>query len=255
MRQSVFLIVFLFSMNPVFASGERLLNVPIYGGELRVLEKDDVISIEFCVDSGCVFVKNKLSESDYAEYMSFGAEDVDGDNNPEVFISSKGMVNSCSEFYKFDKAGLVLNPLELNGSQLRLCDFKKYENYIVSSYRSGPQWNEEIYRVDGGLKYLFKDECTGCDYVKRVYADGRAEVVSTGEEFKNRKKLNAKVVVDKAVLYSEPSSRTKMYLVKGDVAEVVDYVYSDQEWFNCVYTTNSGKKIQKWIAASDIDIF
>lgn len=252
----LFLMVMLsfFSAASAFANNEIIENV-IYGnGYLKILGFDQKFSVEFCSSGKCDYVKNDLNDSEFKSFFLLGSEDIDGDNVPEIFLSSEGMVNKCNEYHKFDATNLSLDLLKVNDVALRLCNYRRFGDFLISNFRSGPQWNEEIYRVNNGIEFLFKDICTGCDYVKRVYADGRAEMVSQSDLFRDRKKLKIRVVADKTFLYSEPNKKTKMYLIKGDVADVVDYSYGDEEWFDCVYTASNGKKINKWVVATDVEV-
>jgi hypothetical protein len=75
--------------------------------------------------------------------------------------------------------------------------------------------------------------------------------------------VKAEIVSDKAALFESPdkSTKSKMYLVKGDVVTLKEYRYSVDNknvpisWFKIEYFSNKlGRNISKWLESSSIDM-
>lgn len=68
--------------------------------------------------------------------------------------------------------------------------------------------------------------------------------------------LTARVVAPKAPLFRDPdpTAGTKMYLVKGDTARVLDETRVHAGWIKVRYVTRTGRAIDMWVHASDLTL-
>jgi hypothetical protein len=59
----------------------------------------------------------------------------------------------------------------------------------------------------------------------------------------------------KAPLYTSPNSKatTRMYLVRGDMIEILDDSNPDRGWVRIRYITKSGKTLDSWIQSRDLE--
>jgi hypothetical protein len=188
----------------------------------------------------------------------------DGAGDVAVFESSGyGGVNQFYTLYLWDRAGrsfqafadMVSNP-----------DLNIGRKALVSGQRNGPRWYTTEYRSDAGKLYAAVERETvadGFDYVTFKNPAGQAtghKVVSNGEEdgrlSENLPDAVIQIQADKVLLYDKPdaAARTKMYVVKGDTATLLDYSGNNAEttgedgWF--LIRFKGRKVIEKWVEGS-----
>jgi len=103
-----------------------------------------------------------------AVYDDVHIEDITGDGVGEVVFHLAGDgVNSCSRVLRYESSDHSLKELVFN--QGGLCDFKLRGGYIISSYKDGGTWVEDIYITEGGqVNIKMSDRCVGCGEVSRV---------------------------------------------------------------------------------------
>jgi hypothetical protein len=70
------------------------------------------------------------------------------------------------------------------------------------------------------------------------------------------KSRTASVVSEKATLYSSPddAGTGRAYLVKGDQVEIADDSKAGSGWYLAHYVTKTGKMIEKWMKAGDLNV-
>ncbi|AFJ46276.1 hypothetical protein EBL_c11720 [Shimwellia blattae DSM 4481 = NBRC 105725] len=180
-------------------------------------------------------------------------------NKKYVFLSSEGDINKCSVIFNVQNNKIESPPVA--GEDGKLCNVSAINNYVVSSYRDQGIWINDVYKVLSGKPWtlLFSDFCADCQQVKRVYYKNGIrsfqELMSEGDDYSARRPLNGIVLVKKVFLYSRPDeqSKTKEYLVKGDLFNLSDM--SDNGFFYQIeYTASSGEKVSYWIRSDDFEL-
>jgi hypothetical protein len=187
-------------------------------------------------------------------------EDVDGNGQLEVvFNLVGGQVNQCFRILHYNNVNRSLSEwIFKDGS---FCNPVNKGKYLVSSYRDGAIWHEDIYSMANGKPELYiSDSCVGCDQVRRkTYRPEGTPVkvlVSDHGDFEKRIPLKAKITSARARIFSsaDPNTSTKKYLIRGDEITLLDYYRSpdDTDWaefrFEDPKTTTEG-----WLRHSDID--
>jgi hypothetical protein len=155
-------------------------------------------------------------------YDEVHIEDLTGDGIGEVIFRLGGEgVNSCSKILYYNSSDRSLK--ELVFKRGGLCNFKVQNGYVISSYRDGAIWVEDIYIVnDGRADIHISDWCVGCGEVRRVEYrwDGSSigYLVSDNVGFEKRAPLVSKVISSQAKIFSTPGAAhsTKKYLIRGD---------------------------------------
>lgn len=169
-------------------------------------------------------------------YDEVYVKDLTGDGIGEViFRLAGGGVNSCSRVLQYS-SDHSLN--ELIFDRGGLCNFKVVDGYVVSSYRDGAAWVEDIYVVEGGkVNIKISDRCVGCDEVSRTdyLSDGSVikSLVSDDVNFERRKPLLAKVISKVTGIYLSPAAveSIKRYLVKGQEVSLISFEsFGSEEW-------------------------
>lgn len=184
--------------------------------------------------------------------------DLDGNGVDEViFHLAKGSVNSCSRVLKYDGVDGLLHELKFAGGEL--CNIKEVNGHLVSSYRVGGAWVEDVYDfVDGYPRLIVSDACIGCGEVQRRELTPSGSytqfLVSDGETYSERKPIVAQIRSVKAKIYASPdvAAVTKKYLVRGDRIKIVGYEQSDQCWLEFRYFAFSAS--EGWLRCSDVGI-
>ncbi|VVN65706.1 hypothetical protein [Pseudomonas fluorescens] len=187
-------------------------------------------------------------------------EDLNDDGIGEVvFRLDGGGVNACSKVLHYKIADRSLAELDFGDGLL--CNFKVRRGYIVSSYRDGAVWTENVYRIrNGEVEVEVSDSCVGCGEIKRkMYnLDGSFTrlLVSDDIDFERRVPLTAKVSSLRADIFSLPeiSRRTNKYLIRGDKVALLDFFKDDngEDWveirFSEVVSTEG------WMKYSELEL-
>ncbi len=223
--------------------------------ELKLNDPHNPSTIVACKDDQCAPVSlPQLLINDIKDgYSELSIDYITSSSHPELVATNavEGSINRCSVVYQYNENSGTLSRLEIKPGPI--CNYKKYQDYLVSSYRDGAKWFEDIYRISqGGIKIELSDSCVGCEQVSRVFhKDGSKLLVSDAENFMERKLLTSEVTVERAPLYSRPEekARTKMYLIKNDKVTLLDYSAPDSGecWYLTRYKTATEKNIEKWL--------
>ncbi|MEB0080099.1 hypothetical protein QN386_21830 [Pseudomonas sp. CCI3.2] len=188
---------------------------------------------------------------------SLSLVDINLDGHLDIILTRTGDVNLCSVAYSVDRHARTLSAINIDS----LCNYRLEHEYLISTYRTGAKWFEDIYRIKDGVFHIYiRDECLDCDYINRTLytAKGKQEMLVTSDDnFQERLLKKAKVLSERASLYSSPSSkhRTKAYLIIGDEIFLSGYFSEKAEsWFYVRYENINGRSISRWIKESDLEI-
>ncbi len=218
----------------------------------NVLSIDTAGAIQVCnTKSGC---KNIAPTADLKKAIDDGYEnmsivDIYKDGNQEVAATSTG---GCSRFFSFNRTTHTFSALDFVGNGKDICNYKIDKNHLISSYKFDSKQYEDVYEVrNGAYQIVLSDGCVGCDQVTRsVYQDGRLSgklLVTNQRSYSERRPVTSSVTANKAWLYSRPenTSITKMYLVKDDKVQLLEFNDADGLWYLVKYLT---KKIKQFLS-------
>lgn len=170
-------------------------------------------------------------------YDGVSIKDLDGDGVGEViFHLVGGGVNSCSKVLYYTESQRSLNELFFNKGGL--CNFKVRNGYVVSSYKEGAEWVEDVYSIKNGKSEIkVSDRCVGCGEVRRkeYRPDGSFVrlLVSDNADFEKRVSRIVKIVSLRARVFSSPGVGfpTNKYLMRGDKVTLVGFDYTlSEDW-------------------------
>lgn len=190
-------------------------------------------------------------------YDHVDGQDFDSDGVAEVvFHMASKSVNACVRVLRYDFHNKKLVEL---GFQKGLCNFKIEHGFVVSSYREGAVWVEDVYKLDGGKALLkISDSCVGCGEVRRkvfnINGSVTQELVTDSVDFNERVPKTATVAALQARIYSSPGAKyiTKKYLVRDDVVTILS---SDEQDLNWVRVRYSGAlTTEGWVQAPDLHL-
>lgn len=193
-------------------------------------------------------------------YSDVYIDDLSGDGKWELVFNLTGSdVNRCSKILHYNENDRSFSEWLFKGGGL--CNPTSRGRFLISSYRDGASWTEDVYTMENGKPEIhITDSCVGCYEVRRkMYSLGEKPVkvlVSNDIEFERRIPLKANVTSLRARVFSFPDSSwpTKKYLIRGDEVTLVDFDKSKdgQDWveFNFIGTniTTDG-----WLNYSDLE--
>ncbi|NMY01790.1 hypothetical protein HBO12_02415 [Pseudomonas sp. WS 5059] len=190
-------------------------------------------------------------------YDEVRIQDLTGDGVGEVLFDLAGDgVNSCSRVLHYERDDRLLKELLFDGGGL--CNFAVRDGYIISSYKDGAAWAEDIYVAAGGkVDIKISDRCIGCGEVVRIVygSDGSPvkSLVSDDMKFETRTELVSTVVSLQAKVFSSPvtAQSTQKYLMRGDIITLLGFDSSSgEDWVEFRF---SGKTtIEGWLKCSEL---
>lgn len=229
---------------------------------LSVNDSGTNLSITACHEGMCkaIAIPETMLDAIDNGYSQISLEDLTLDGISEVILThnAEGSVNACSKAYRYNSENETLRPMDKLQSQL--CNYSIKNDYLISSYRSGAKWHEDIYKIkDNDLILTISDSCIGCEYINRaLYLGGRKTenlLVENSLDYRLRTPISSTVVSKRATLYSEPNinQATKMHLINGDEVALTDAT-SDENyfWYKIRYVTKKGTLIDAWLHCEDI---
>ncbi|MBU9856417.1 hypothetical protein [Rahnella bonaserana] len=167
-------------------------------------------------------------------------------------------VNKCSVLFPISEQGISNYPINFHKNPF--CNYSVVNGKVVSSWKDGAKWHEDIYEVNNGSWSLFiRDECIGCDIVKRtLYENDKPKntlLLKDGYDFTKRIKITGVISTEKSMLFktSNPNNKSKSYLIKGDVFNLID-MSPDGNYYKISYLMKSGKNLEGWISYNDFSI-
>lgn len=191
-------------------------------------------------------------------YVTVSLDDIDGDGADEIIMThkSEGGVNSCSKAYRYDPVSNSIMEIIFSGADL--CNYRKEEDYLISKYRDGSAWIEDIYKVDANsVRLIFTDSCLGCGVILRKEYKSKGDLkeylVFDKENLSDRKPMFFKVLSRRAVIFESPdlSRPTMKYLVHGDKILITEISKIDgSAWVKFIF---DGKITSRgWLKCSDL---
>lgn len=264
-RYSKYIVIYVLSSAFLLLSNQGIaVNGPMDSPTtVTVKQTSAAFSIELCQRGSCTTLPASQAMLDALSegYTEISTADLTQDGIAEIIMTSaeEGSVNICSVVYRYNIDAGAFTALE--NLPLQLCNYGIEHNRIVSSYRSGAKWYEDVYKVqDNNLVLELTDSCIGCDYSQRtIYlTDGNTQqlLVSSNRDFTLRTPLTTTVISAKAVLYKAPSleQSSRMHLIQGDEVTLTDFnaAQDDTFWYQISYSSATGKVINGWLKCNDI---
>jgi len=252
------------------------------------VERTDAKHITLRMVPGGKIQQLDIDAPDTSDQESLEAADYNFDGYKDLAISVPvGMVNSSYQIYLYEPATsrfvALAQPAEkipaANCDDLSEIKLKPAEHVLISSCRSGPAWYTDAYRyrADGRLYLYQTDRLLSDDDVLAALKGGKnqraansdpslfvitydehgqaiAESIQDyeGDMHSNRQgdRVTITVGADRLPLYEDTSEQpTRRYLVKGDVAEVVDV---NELWLKINYHRPQKGVVSGWVKATDI---
>ncbi len=206
-----------------------------------------------------------VPEGNDAEAPSFANEDYDFDGHPDLAISVPvGMVNSAYHVYLYRPTLRRFEQLQMpsalmeraNCSWLSELQSDNEERALYSHCRSGPRWYYDAYRFDeSGAPWLYKTLHLnqGHDPDLPVFfpvfektLDPLGRIVASRALDDDQQPQTWAVPNARLYLHERPdgASRTRAYLIEGDVCEVLD---QQGNWLLIRYASRKGP-LQRWVS-------
>jgi hypothetical protein len=224
------------------------------------------LELKICKSSVCNNIPLPLLEN--SENPTYSLRDFDNDGIPEVIVTedpqlSQG-INVTSFIYRIEKNNLIL--IKTNtGDDAAMGNISFHKDKIISSYRSGPIWYQDIYHYSHGV---FVREMQDRSGELRTIFNEKGEIINEymivnfEMPWWERKKLSATISSSKAKLFDAPNPQkhTNMYLVAGDRVVLKNVEYSDEGGgneilFYKIECLREGKPpIHKWVEADSLKL-
>jgi|TARA_R100000541_G_scaffold13610_5_gene22666 hypothetical protein len=249
-----------------YLAADEAETAKLSNGALKlVLTDSPSLPAKICNQEDCdrIGFPKGAQESIANGYSDASLEDLTGDGIPELILThaEEGSVNTCSAIYRYDSTRSSF--VKFKAFSKQICNYTVKDSHIISSYRSGAKWHEDIYAIESGNPVLkFTDSCVGCDYIERTIhlQEDKVEhlLVTNDSNHNQRVPLSTVVTSPKATLYKAPSfdQATTMYLVTGDKVILTDFTETESNsfWYKIKYVTAKEKVITAWISCNDLDI-
>lgn len=194
------------------------------------------------------------------QYSDVYVDDLNGDGELElVFALNESDANNCSKVLYYNESELSFSEWHFKGGVL--CNHTSRGRFLISSYRDGAIWSEDVYIMKNGKPEIYiTDSCVGCSEVRRqLYLPGKKTekiLVSDDIKFEKRIPLKASVISTRARVFSSPDLNwpTQKYLIRGDEITLVDFDKSNdgQDWAEFRF---DGPKVttRGWLKYSDLE--
>ena len=209
-----------------------------------------------------------IPEGNDAEAPSFDIEDYDFDGHTDLAIRvSAGMVNSAYHIYLYRPVLRRFEQLQMpsalmeraNCSWLSELRPNNEERALYSHCRSGPRWYYDAYRFDkSGAPWLYKTLHVNQGYAPDIPVffpvfektlDPQGRIVASRALDDDDKPQTWAVPNTRLYLHQRPdeTSRTRAYLIEGDVCEVLD---QQQNWLLIRYASRKGP-LERWVSLDE----
>lgn len=214
------------------------------------------------------YLQLSIPEGNDAEPPSFAVEDYDFDGHPDLAIRvPAGMVNSAYHVYLYRPALRRFEQLQIppalmervNCTWLSELQPDSEERALYSHCRSGPRWYYDAYRfAESGVPWLYKTLQVRHDYdpdapvffpVFEKTLDPQGRVIASRAVDDGDQPITWTVPAPRLYLHARPeeTSRTKAYLIEGDVCEVLD---QQGRWLQIRYASRKGP-LQRWVSLDE----
>jgi hypothetical protein len=193
-------------------------------------------------------------------YSDVHIDDLNGDGEWELVFDLVGSdVNHCSKVLHYNENDHSFSEWLFKGGGL--CNPISRGAFLISSYRDGASWTEDVYIMKDGKPDLhITDSCVGCYEVRRkMYVPGKQPVkvlVTDDVEFERRIPLKASVTSLRAKVFSFPDSSwpTKKYLIRGDKITLIDFDKSkDGQYWAEFRFIGANVTTVGWLKYSDLE--
>lgn len=209
-----------------------------------------------------------IPEGNEIEAPSFEVDDYDFDGHPDLAIRVPvGMVNSVYHLYlyrpvlrHFERLHMPSELMErANCSELSQLQPDKAQRVLYSHCRSGPRWYYDAYRFDeSGAPWLYKTLHVRHDYdpdapvffpVFEKTLDPQGRIIASRALDDGDQPLTWTVPAPRLHLHERPeeTSRSKAYLIAGDVCEVLD---QQGRWLQIRYASRKGP-LERWVSLDE----
>lgn len=209
-----------------------------------------------------------IPEGNEIEAPSFEVDDYDFDGHPDLAIRVPvGMVNSVYHLYlyrpvlrRFERLHMPSELMErANCSELSQLQPDKAQRALYSHCRSGPRWYYDAYRFDeSGAPWLYKTLHVRHDYdpdapvffpVFEKTLDPQGRIIASRALDDGDQPLTWTVPAPRLHLHERPeeTSRSKAYLIAGDVCEVLD---QQGRWLQIRYASRKGP-LERWVSLDE----
>lgn len=213
-------------------------------------------------------IELSIPEGNEVDAPSFDVDDYDFDGHPDLAIRvPTGMVNSSYHLYLYRPAlrqfELLQMPATLlervNCSELSELQPNNEERALYSQCRSGPRWFYDAYRFDeSGTPWLYKTLQVRYDYdpdapvffaIFEKTFDRQGQIVASRALDDDDQPQTWTVPNARLYLHQRPdeASRSKAYLIKGDVCEVLD---QQGNWLQIRYASRKGS-LERWVSLDE----
>jgi hypothetical protein len=193
-------------------------------------------------------------------YSDVYVDDLNGNGKRELVFDLIGSdVNHCSKVLHYNENDRSFSEWLFKGGGL--CNPISRGRFLISSYRDGASWTEDVYTLKNGKPEIhITDSCVGCSEVRRkMYTPGKQPVkvlVSDHIEFERRIPLTASITSPRARVFSSPDSNwpTKKYLIRGDEITLVEFDKSEdgEDWAEFKFI-GTDVATDGWVKYSDLE--
>lgn len=215
--------------------------------------QDNVCSVNTC--SGLP-IPTSVKKIIATGYEGVGTTNILG--SEYLIATTKNDINKCSVIFPITKSGISNKPVNFDGNPF--CNYSISNDKVVSHWKDSAKWYEDIYQVKNSSWLLvFRDECIGCDSVKRnTFENGKivgTSLMSDADDFSKREKIIGFISANKEYILKTANSddKSKSYLIKGDAFEISD-MSEEGNYYKITYKMKSGKNLSGWISSDAFTI-
>ncbi|HEF4762723.1 TPA: hypothetical protein SAN82_005198 [Pseudomonas putida] len=207
-----------------------------------------------------ISIPKQINEEIEGVYPDLHLQDLNGDKVYEIIATSDNHngANRCSKVYSVNRTTYSLDNLELSNGPL--CNYKLENDFLISSYKDGAIWKEDIYKIHNNkVRVFFADSCIGCGEVvrKKYNPDGSFDeyIVNDSDDFKKRSPIYVTISSARAAVFDYPGSPPKKgeYLTTGDKVMIMKIDESSQSnpWIK--FKLEGQTTTEGWIECNDIE--
>ncbi|EPT9251299.1 hypothetical protein ACVTNF_003503 [Photobacterium damselae] len=141
------------------------------------------------------------------------------------FAGNLVSANNCGDLYYFDSNNKKIKIVKDSNDEIpSFCIFNQNGKELLSRERiSASEYIESIWEIiDNKLILKTLDRLKGSHAIERKEKD-EVFLVNKDEDIHKRKRLKAKVLVNKSFFYDKSFNKRKSYVIKGDVLEPMKY--------------------------------
>ncbi|HIF9389333.1 TPA: hypothetical protein ACX6R5_001198 [Photobacterium damselae] len=200
-----------------------ILYMPIYafGYTINLNVIDYNLKGNYCNDSNCV----SIPVEDDVNIEVNNVIELSSPYENIFFAGNLVSANNCGDLYYFDFKNKEFKIIKDSNDEIpSFCIFNQNGKELLSRERiSASEYIESIWEIiDNKLILKTLDRLKGSHAIERKEKD-EVFLVNKDEDIHKRKKLKAKVLVNKSFFYDKSFNKRKAYVIKGDVLEPMKY--------------------------------